>query len=84
MRGESATLCDLEPWFCVLVHKNTEHHESARSRHSTLISLGEPPKHNALLVEYALEPCLEGGVAPSLLDVLHTTSRQLPQCCNRR
>ena len=41
-----------------------------RTRHSTLMSLGEPLKHNALLVEDALEPCLEGRVAPPLLDVL--------------
>ena len=34
------------------------------------MSLGEPLKHNALLVEDALEPLLEGRVAPPLLDVL--------------
>ena len=35
-----------------------------RTRHSTLMSLGEPLKHNALLVEDAPEPLLEGRVAP--------------------
>ena len=34
------------------------------------VSLGESFKHDTLFVEYALEPCLKGGVAPSLLDVL--------------
>ena len=37
---------------------------------NAVLLLGEPLEHNALLVEDALEPLLEGGVAPPLLDVL--------------